>query len=797
MTRINSDNLFGLSDFIVDTSASKGSFTTIQAALNAASAAGGGTVYVRPGTYTENLILMPGVDIVGAVAESRDSSLPPANVVTILGTHTLTTTGSVGIDTCVLDGNGADIISVLAGAAAFSLLVLDSCALITAGPNMGTVGNLLGGFSVFVLLDCNATFSGAGFTMNGSCQLLVQDSDFQGGTGPGFINNQTAGQLQIERSSVQTTGAACVEMANATSGAQIRYNTFTSGANPIYNFSGAGLVAAVHNSYSSTNASGEYVIGAAGTYHYCDEIIDGSAFNIAATITSSPIFWRPTAESGIAPGTGVVRGTAAFDSAAFTVTDGFVQLVGGGSPITTLTANDASFTTGTNITLNGVDGITTVNAGAGTISIDNKRWLSAYTVDAMAVPGSNNAEYTTIQAAINAAAAAGGGTVYVRPGTYVENLTLAASVDVIGAISDMAPKTFNFSALPIIVNGNHTYSGSGTAAVENIFFIAVAGDTFSLTSAAGTANISFVNCTVDSAAARAVVLTSAGGTSTFIANNTYFLAATDVIDLSVSSSLTANDCFFYSTGGAGIINGGAAGGGVNVKNCQIQVTTAAMRISNAASSSTMYGNIVISTDGIDFAAAGTVQSYHNTWSCGAGSGNYVDGAAGTYIYADEVLIGPAQGIGAGITQSIATWRPFATSGNSGTAKKGTSAFDSTQFTVTDGFVQITSPTGITWSDEGAPTTVSSFSGSFATAAVTLTLPPAPSQGDICEFVAVTAGALVIQANGGQTIEIGSSASSVTGTATSTAIGDSIRLVYRSTGAVWWAVPAVEGIWTLA
>jgi hypothetical protein len=102
-----------------------------------------------------------------------------------------------------------------------------------------------------------------------------------------------------------------------------------------------------------------------------------------------------------------------------------------------------------------------------------------------------------------------------------------------------------------------------------------------------------------------------------------------------------------------------------------------------------------------------------------------------------------------------------------------------------------------YSDQGGSTTVTLNSGSFATAAITLTLPASAglSDGDLFEFVCTTAGALVIQAVGAQKIRLSSSLSSAAGTLTSTAIGDSITLRFRAADGFFYATSSI-GNWTV-
>jgi hypothetical protein len=103
-----------------------------------------------------------------------------------------------------------------------------------------------------------------------------------------------------------------------------------------------------------------------------------------------------------------------------------------------------------------------------------------------------------------------------------------------------------------------------------------------------------------------------------------------------------------------------------------------------------------------------------------------------------------------------------------------------------------------YADQGGSTTVTLNSGSFATAAITLTLPASAGllDGDLFEFVCTTASALAIQAVGAQKIRVGSAISSAAGTMTSNAIGDAMVLRFRATDGFFYAT-SVIGTWTPA
>lgn len=127
---------------------------------------------------------------------------------------------------------------------------------------------------------------------------------------------------------------------------------------------------------------------------------------------------------------------------------------------------------------------------------------------------------------------------------------------------------------------------------------------------------------------------------------------------------------------------------------------------------------------------------------------------------------------------------------------GVCHFNSADFTVdANGFVSIAS-SGMTWIDEGAGILLTANNGYFITAAVTETLPAAPSQGDTIKIICDHAGPIVITANAGQTISLGTISSSVAGTFTNTALGDSLELFFRAATSDWKALNSV-GTWVAA
>lgn len=114
------DNNYGVAKWIVDPTAGSGTHTTIATAITSASS--GDTIFIRPGTYTENITLKAGVDL---TAFGCDSSLNGTGHVIISGTCTMTTAGSVTIAGIQLQTNSAALL-VVSGSVA-SVVNLNNC----------------------------------------------------------------------------------------------------------------------------------------------------------------------------------------------------------------------------------------------------------------------------------------------------------------------------------------------------------------------------------------------------------------------------------------------------------------------------------------------------------------------------------------------------------------------------------------------------------------------------------------------------------------------------------------------
>lgn len=104
--------------------------------------------------------------------------------------------------------------------------------------------------------------------------------------------------------------------------------------------------------------------------------------------------------------------------------------------------------------------------------------------------------------------------------------------------------------------------------------------------------------------------------------------------------------------------------------------------------------------------------------------------------------------------------------------------------------------GFPWTDESVTFNAVAQNGYFCEGVLTVNLPAAPTQGNTIIIYVDSASVVTVQANVGQTVQIGMEQSSVGGTAKSTAEGSCLTLVFRSSDSEWHSI-ADNGSWTLA
>lgn len=683
-----------LSAFVVDPSTTFGQeaeYTTIQAAITAATAPA--VVYVRANAapYVENLTFKAGVDVVGVDADGRSTVVG----VEVQGNHTFSGNGTSIIENLRLYAPAGDALVISPAPIDNSIFISKNCTITSDVGRTVFCNPGVGASALFISQESDLNSLNQCVDLNGTSSCSIIDSNLISSASNAFrlASSQT---VNVFRSSM-VCGLASVSFAGVGGTVNIRYSNISNTTQPNISLGASGGTYAGSNNVYTCNDVGNFYISGTGTYVYSDETIKGAATAIDPTVTQTIDVWRPHSQAGAAPGTGVARGTAAFDVSQFTVTDGFVQLAAGASGITTLDANDTTSTTGTTILLDGIAGIETGNAGAGVIEISNKRFFSPYVVDPSTTFGTRG-EYSTIQAAINAANLAGGGTVFIRQGTYTEDLTLQPNVDLAGIPVDGRASAVGATNL-VTIDGSHTLSSAGTVGISNIDFVSTVSDTFTINNAAGNSFLGLKYCSINSSGGISNIAMNvpAGATSQVAAEYCNLFSDSDcVITNGLGTCNYTSTNSFYNSSGGSVISLSAPSTSSFISNCRAIGFTNAISIAHASALINLESNVFIAPIGVDFVAAGTVVSLHNSWQCNSGS-NYVVGS-GTYVYGDDLLIGTANAIDVATTQQKIRWRGRAEAGALGVAYEGVASFDSADFVVTDGFVQLAASGGITTLD---------------------------------------------------------------------------------------------------
>lgn len=544
-------------------------------------------------------------------------------------------------------------------------------------------------------------------------------------------------------------------------------------------------------------------------------------------------------------------GLSSFDSSQFTVdANGFVQLVAGGSTVTSLGV-DTSTPPGTD----------PVTPSAGVIDVTGGQIASGTTANVIRTNST------------------------VANQLKIEIQRSNASVGSSAAVNGVSH--FNSAQFTVDANGFVGLKGSSTnPGILGVHPNATSGTGTDPTVADGSGNISILGGTVAAGTNPVRTVATAVNSLTTQVQISQALAATDATKIGLSNFNSAQ----FTVDANGFVS--LAGGGLAIDSIAVQATTAPgvspvvptaaglitvngaavanhsvvlesrSRAANAYNLEVQYATTAAATDATKSgvahfdSAAFTVDA--NGFVQLAGGGLAIDsiGVDATSGGGTNPVLPTAAGLvtvnGARVAAGTNPIRTVSTAANvyqiqvqtsqalaaTDATKVGLANFDSSKFTVdANGFVSTSgtgigqtitgdsggalSPTAGNWNilggpgvttsgsgstltinsvvftDQGGSTSVTSDSGSFATAAITLTLPATPAQGELVHFVCTTASALIVDAPSTHLIRIGVLVSSAGGTATSTAIGDSLSLRYRAADTTWYAVAAPVGTWLIA
>jgi hypothetical protein len=314
-TRALSTNNYGPMKFIVDgTTPANGTHSTISSALT--SAVSGDTIFIRPGTYTENLTLKAGVNL---CANTCDALTPN---VTISGTCTFTSGGTVSISGIRLQTNSAALLSVTGSAA--SIVNLNDCYLNCTNAT-GISYTSSSSNSSINIANCKGDLGTTGiglFSSSSAGQINFQNSQFSNSGGSSTASTISAGSINafysififpistsgtatisINFSIINTSAQSVIAFTHNGTGANSRMgdNLIASGSAAAISVGTGATLTFVQNEVSSSNATA--VITGAGSIFYSPVNFSGSG-KIISTTTQTPInfgTWTPTlAGDGVA-----------------------------------------------------------------------------------------------------------------------------------------------------------------------------------------------------------------------------------------------------------------------------------------------------------------------------------------------------------------------------------------------------------------------------------------------------------------------------------------------------------------
>lgn len=277
------ENRFPTTPYVVGPSTQAG-YQTIQSAVNAANAAGGGIVYVQPGTYTENLTLYDNLQIVTfGFSDSGDG-------VEIIGTHTPPSTGGFVFRNIKLSSS-TDVLS--SAAAGTSHLIVADCAVAVTNGYLFNVPNWTSA-GILEMWDVNSGFGTNDGCVNntGGATVLCYSGAFGVGSSNSMIVSgdiftdsaeffaptdfQTGATLGIENSIFYNS---CTLSNNSTG--DITNCSFQTGASAALTMSSAGNISLTTCSISS---SASPVIAGAGSGTLT---LSGISFSNNSSLSSS------------------------------------------------------------------------------------------------------------------------------------------------------------------------------------------------------------------------------------------------------------------------------------------------------------------------------------------------------------------------------------------------------------------------------------------------------------------------------------------------------------------------------
>jgi hypothetical protein len=260
-----------------------------------------------------------------------------------------------------------------------------------------------------------------------------------------------------------------------------------------------------------------------------------------------------------------------------------------------------------------------------------------FTVD----PTPGNAQFTTIQDAVNAAQNAGAGTIWINPGTYTESPVITGTMDLIG--------NCGFESLQVMINGNISVNDwTNSITFSNLIINASSSDGFDVSSSTtNSTQISFNNCIIISSGNGITFSATGGSDYTAYLNNANIQSSSEGIVHNGSAGPVIITNSSINASSNGIDTNGIE---FELYNCQMAAGANGV-IFQSSSALVIEGGFFQSTNELlNFNGFGGDSLIIGALiECSAGSG-YFATSAGTLLFSDLSFIGSARGIDPAITK---------------------------------------------------------------------------------------------------------------------------------------------------
>lgn len=241
-------------------------------------------------------------------------------------------------------------------------------------------------------------------------------------------------------------------------------------------------------------------------------------------------------------------------------------------------------------------------------------------------------DFTTITAAL--AAATSGQTIFLRPGTYAENITLKAGVN-LSAFGSDSSNVDGGTAANVIIKGTTTASFVGTCTVSGICFQTNGAAAFTWTGSAAV-GVRFFNCYFDALNSTAITGTNANAIMDFHYCFTQGGGTNLIFNVTSCSSINFRHCILFANN-KNIVSTIAAGL-CNIFNCEVEMSLATTGSGNY----TIRNSNISSGTSVSLALVGTGTSsaYNSSFDATANSGTAaaITVGAGTTLNIGECQI---------------------------------------------------------------------------------------------------------------------------------------------------------------